>query len=155
MTSEQKPREFFIEVWDESEGSPMIVQRPVSYKNFRPIDKAEVIHVVEILALEQAQARIEELEAEIEMLEEAPSKFDTKLANNLVEAKLVIKNAKLKEQLSDAVKALEFYADNENWYSSGRHDFLNISFSDTYRNGYDGATGGKLAVETLAKLRGE
>lgn len=43
-----------VEIWDESEGSPMIVSRPVSYKNFKPISNAKVFHLIEYSAYQEA-----------------------------------------------------------------------------------------------------
>ena len=62
-----KPREFWIEIWDEQPDDDLIHHRPVANHYFAPCSKAdELIHVVEYSALVAAQEEIMKLKSDLE-----------------------------------------------------------------------------------------
>jgi hypothetical protein len=128
--AEQKPRELKLKPRFESNVRGCFFDGYDVIDGSLTMDNAdEVYHVVEMKALEQAQARIRELEDKWENEMYLSARANT--ARQYAETE----NAKLKAQLSDAVKALEKIA----------MDFGTDFCSD------DSIT----AYETLAKLRGE
>ena len=76
----------------------------------------------------------EHLEDEIELLKEA--------------------NAKLAGKLKITTEALEFYADRDNWHEGDFTESATCIIGDSMQVGRDCPVGGKLATNTLGKIRG-
>jgi vacuolar-type H+-ATPase subunit I/STV1 len=102
MTSEQKPRYFYI-TRDEGSTDRDNLTHIVLFEYHADKDP---LKVVDAKALEQAKARIKELEAEESTYSSAM--IETRNTASGVIATLREENAKLKAQLEDAVKALEY-----------------------------------------------
>ena len=122
MTSEQKPREFWIVLFNDD--TPGVYGYEAAA--LRQDNIWQIYHVIEYSALKQEQARIKELENEVST--------GMELNFNTVQKKMQ-ENAKLKAQLSDAVKALEEIA---------------AEFGTDYCSGDT-----MIAYEALAKLKKE
>ena len=123
------------------------------------------VHVIEYSALEQAEAKIRELQLQ---LADRTEKYHLFIESGLDQKCREVKE--LEAKLEIAVEALEFYADSDSWghIEPGTHYATNIYQcvdKEDYGEGDfiisermnidDSGVGGKRARQALEKLRGE